>query len=165
MNTIPISPTGRRKSRSRGVALMETTIGLGGLVVVSLLLLKAAMTATTAQRWTIIQGMTDAYMTRETATAKRVPFDEIVEVDSRWPIHPTISEDTVEIGKLPGGLSVLGVIRRTRIPDDTNFPSAGGGGTTETNPAKIEVWSLQSLLSYELSGRTYVKSRTVVRSR
>ena len=144
---------------------METTIGLGGLVVVSLLLLKAAMTATTAQRWTIIQGMTDAYMTRETATSKRVPFDEIVEVDSRWPIYPEIDTETVEIGKLPGGLSVVGVVRRTRIPNASNLASAGGGGTTETNPSKMEVWSLQSLLSYELSGRTYVKSRTVVRSR
>ncbi len=62
-------------------------------------------------------------------------------------------------------MAVMAVVRRTRVPGADNLPSAGGGGNTAVNPAKMEVWSLQSLLSYELSSRDYVKSRTVVRSR
>lgn len=153
------------RSRRRGVALIEVTLGLGALLGVSLLLLKASMSATVAQRWTVIQGMTDAYMTRETAIAKRVPFAEIVDLNSRWPVYPSAAVETIEIGRLPGGVPVMATIRRTRFPDPNNFWSADGAGTAETNPAKMEIWKLQSLLSYELSGRDYVKTRTVVRSR
>lgn len=154
-----------RKRRSRGVALIEVTVGLGALIGMSILLLKASVSATSAQRWTVIQGMTDSYMTRETAVAKRVPFADIVSLNSRWPVYPNAAVETVEIGRLPGGKPVTATIRRTRIPDENNFWSADGLGTEDSNPAKMEIWKLQSLLSYDLSNRVYVKSRTVVRSR
>lgn len=154
-----------RRRRCRAVALIEVTVGLGALVGLSILLLKASMSATVAQRWTVIQGMTDSYMTRETAISKRVPFADIVSTTSRWPIYPAHSVETVEIGRLPGGIPVTATIRRTRIADENNFWSGEGLGTSQTNPAKMEIWRLQSLLSYELGGRNYVKSRTVVRSR
>lgn len=155
----------RAQRRVRAIAIVETTIGLGALVVVSLMLLKASITATTMQRWTVIQGMTDAYMTRETAIAKRVPFSEIVDANSRWPIYPNVDTLTVEIGRLPGGIPITAEVTRTRIPDDNNFYTAAGNGDINTNPSKMEIWRLQSLLTYELGGREYVKSRTVVRMR
>ena len=156
---------GSQRRRERAVALVETTIGLGGLLFVSLLLLKASLTATTMQRWTIIQGMTDSYMTRETAIAKRAPFIDIVDVNSRWPVYPNVDEQVIEVGRLPGGFPVTATIRRTRFADPNNFYTAAGAGDILTNPAKMEIWRLQSLLTYELGGRDYVKSRTVVRMR
>ncbi len=162
MKLIPIRS---RKSRSRAVALLEVTIGLGMLVGVSLLLLKSSMSATSMQRWTVIQGMTDAYMTGETAIAKRMPYADVIASNSRWAVYPAVNEETVEIGRLPNGIPVTAVVRRTRMPDDNNFYTAGGNGTVDSNPSKMEIWRLQSLLTYTLSGREYVKSRTVVRMR
>lgn len=159
------SVSGRNYRRSRAFALIEVSVGIGALVVMSLLMLKASLSATVAQRWTVIQGMTDAYVTRETAVAKRVPFDEITAANSRWPEYPALATETIEIGRLPGGISVMAEVKRTRVASLTNFSSAGGGGSLSSNPAKMETWSLQSLLSYQLGGRDYVKSRTVVRSR
>ena len=46
-----------------------------------------------------------------------------------------------------------------------NLPSAGGTGTAATNPTGTEAWQLQSYLTYQVSGRDYVKSRTVLRAR
>ncbi|MCB1234518.1 MAG: hypothetical protein KDM91_05560 [Verrucomicrobiae bacterium] len=151
--------------RRRGIALLEATVGLGGLVVISLLLLKAGMSATMAQRWTVVQGMTDSFMTTETALAKRVPFEELNGVDSRWPEYPTVSDQAVEVGRLPGGVPLVATLKRTRVPDTNNFALAGGGGTIASNPSKMEIWRLQSVLTYSLGNREYAKSRTVVRSR
>ena len=155
----------KRRRVSSGIALIEATIGLGGLVVVSLLLFKASLSATAAQRWTVIQAMTDAYMTRETAVAKRVPFDDILALDSLWPAHPAMSTQEVELGRLPGGFAVTATLNRTRIADVNNFASAGGSGSAISNPAKMEVWRLRSFLDYSVAQRQYVKSRTVIRTR
>lgn len=159
-----VNPRGRA-SRRRALAIVEVTIGITALVSVSLLLLKASLSATASQRWTVIQGLTDAYMTRETAVSKRAPFSEIVAANSRWPVYPNVATEVVEIGRLPGGKIIAATIHRTRFADENNFWSAQGLGTEDSNPAKMEIWRLQSLLSYNLSGRDYVKTRTVVRSR
>jgi hypothetical protein len=53
---------------------------------------------------------------------------------------------------------------RTRLPDDNNYPVDGGSGTLSSNPAGMKVWNFQSLLVYDVGGRRYVKSRTVVRA-
>ena len=74
------------------------------------------------------------------------------------------SESTVTLGKLPGGKAIEGQVIRTRTPDINNFPVDGGSGDVSSNPAGMKVWKFQSLLVYEVGGRQYVKSRTVVRS-
>jgi hypothetical protein len=88
----------------------------------------------------------------------------LLAVDSPWPAFPSVSSQTVEIGKLPGGTPVTGVMHRTRIADTGNFPIDGGTGTVLTNPAAMKIWRVQSILRYQISGRNYVKSRTVVRA-
>jgi hypothetical protein len=70
----------------------------------------------------------------------------------------------VVIGKLPGGATVTGTVHRTRIADTENFPIDGGTGTVSTNPAAMKIWRVQSILRYNISGRSYVKSRTMIRS-
>ena len=70
----------------------------------------------------------------------------------------------MEIGRLPGNRPITGTITRTRRPDPGNYPIDGGTGTVDTNPAAMKIWAVQSVLSYKIGQRTYVKSRTVVRS-
>jgi hypothetical protein len=53
---------------------------------------------------------------------------------------------------------------RTRVPHTNNYPIDGGSGTVTTNPAGMKVWQVQSILTYQIGGRTYAKSRTVIRS-
>jgi hypothetical protein len=144
--------------------LIEATYALTFLTGLSLVLLKLAMNVTAPRQWTLQQTITDAYLTYEKAYAQRLPFSDLLAGSSPWPAYPVKSELTVELGKLPGGRPIEAKVIRTRLPDDDNFPLDGGTGTIETNPAGMKVWKFQSLLVYEIGGRQYVKSRTVVRS-
>lgn len=154
-----------RRRRERGSALIEISMSYATLVIVALLTLKASVNATSGQAWTVKQAMSDAFVTRETAMASRVPFEVLTGSSSPWALSPSVSTSTVAIGKLPGGQIVTGTIHRTRIPDPNNLPSAGGTGTSTTNPGSTEAWKVQSILSYSIGSRTYMKSRTVLRIR
>ncbi len=146
------------------MVLVEATIALSIITVVGLVLLKLSMNILHPRQWILQQTLADAYMTYERAFAERVPFEELKQPDSEWPQFPTTATLQVELGRTQGGNPVFGTIVRTRIPDENNFPINGGTGTTETNPAAMEVWRVQSVLTYQVSGRTYAKSRTVIRS-
>lgn len=148
----------------RGSALLEVTYAMTMLTALGLVLLKLAVNATTPRQWTLQNTVTDAYLTFERAWAERLPFAELVGDASPWPAFPESSEEEVELGRLPGGAALTGRVTRTRIPDPNNFPEDGGSGTLETNPARMRVWRFQSLVTYRIGGREYVKARTVVRS-
>ena len=158
-----VAPPNRK--RAHGIAILEVTVALTALLILGLLLLKATLNVTQAQQWTIIQAMSDAFMTQETAVAKRAPFREITGGLAGWPVSPDVSTQTIILGRLPGGNAITATLRRTRVADQNNFASDWGVGTVETNPTKMEIWQLQSFLTYELGSREYVKSRTVVRAR
>lgn len=151
--------------QQRGSLIIEICLGWGVLLVIASLMLRAHVNLTSAQRWTIVQAMTDASMSRESALANRVPFDELIGNDTLWPTYPSVATQTMDAGKLPGGVPVVATILRTKFPDANNLSEAGGEGDGETNPAQMEAWKLQSLLSYQISGRDYVKSRTILRIR
>lgn len=155
---------GRRNKRRRGWVMLEAAYALSFLTALSLVLLKLSINITHPRQWTLQQTVTDAYLTYEKAWAQRLPFSDLLADDSPWPAYPAKSEVTVELGKLPGGAAIEGRVIRTRIPHEDNFPVDGGSGTTADNPAGMKVWNFQSLLVYEIGGRDYVKSRTVVRS-
>ncbi|MAS95808.1 MAG: hypothetical protein CMO55_21605 [Verrucomicrobiales bacterium] len=154
-----------RKSRERGSALIEIAVSYGVLVTIAVLTLKASVNASTAQMWTVKQAMTDAFVTRESALASRYPFDEVTGDSSLWALYPSTSASTVTVGKLPGGAEVTAKLYRTRIPDSNNLPSAGGSGTSTTNPGGTEAWKLQSVLAYTVGDKEYVKTRTTLRTR
>lgn len=154
-----------RKTTRRGSALIEISLSYATLVIVALLALKASVNATSSQAWTVKQSMSDAFIMRETALASRMPFSEVTGNTSPWALSPAVTTSTVTIGKLPGGQPVTATLHRTRIPDSNNLSTAGGVGTTTTNPAESEAWKLQSLLVYTVGERQYVKSRTVLRIR
>ena len=151
--------------RQRASVLIEVAIAYGTLVTVAVLTLKAAVNTTSSQAWTVKQSMSDAYLTRETSLASRIPFDDATGDGSLWALHPNVTTSSVEIGKLPGGTPVLATVHRTRIPDPNNLTTAGGVATASTNPGGTEAWKLQSLLVYTIGQREYVKTRTALRIR
>jgi hypothetical protein len=158
-------PILHRRRLERGSALIEISFSYAVLVVVALLSLRASVNATSGQSWTVRQTMSDAFITRESAMASRIPFEDLVGSSSPWPRSPTVSTTTVTMGQLPGGALVTGTLYRTRIPDPNNLPAAGGTGTETSNPGGTESWQVQSILSYTAASRPYVKSRTVLRIR
>lgn len=147
------------------MVLIEATAALSILSIVGIILFTLAMNVITPRQYALQQVLSDSYLTFERAKAERIPFETLTSLDeSPWPIFPALSEEDIEIGRLPGGLVVEGQVIRTRYPDDVNFPIHGGEGTAETNPASMQIWKVQSVLRYTISNRTYVKSRTVIRA-
>ncbi len=134
------------------------------LSVVGLLLLKLSLNVIYPRQYSLQQVLSDSYLTFERARAERIPFESLVALDSPWPAFPTTASEQVVIGKLPGGKSVTGTVIRTRIPAPENYPIDGGTGTVTVNPAAMKVWRVQSVLQYRIAERTYLKSRTLVRS-
>ncbi|MBC7980488.1 MAG: hypothetical protein H7Y36_08000 [Armatimonadetes bacterium] len=130
----------------------------------SLLLLKLSLNVVHPRQYTLQQVLSDSYLTFERSRIERIPFENLVANDSPWPTYPTLSEENVQIGKLPGGVPVTGTVIRTRFSDSDNYPIDGGTGTVLTNPAAMKIWRVQSVLRYTISQRTYVKSRTMVRA-
>jgi hypothetical protein len=149
--------TGRRFAR--GSALIEVTMALTVLTILGLLLFKGSINALYPRQWTLEQTLSDAYLTFEKAYAQRIPFSDLTAGNSPWPEQPTSSlVQNIEIGRVPGGTPVFAEVVRTRIPDP------GNGAVDGSNPAAMKVWKVQSILTYKIGDRNYVKSRTVVRS-
>lgn len=154
----------RKLRPRRGSFLVEAAISLAVLTALGLILLKLSLNVTLPRQWTMMQSLTDSYVSFEKAYAQRISFAQLTGEDSPWPTSPTTRTTTVEIGRLPGGVPVEATVVRMKVADTNNLPSKGGTGTAVTNPAGLEVWKLISVVRYEVGERTYVKSRTVVRS-
>ena len=144
--------------------LIESAMALSLLTILGLVLLKLSLNILYPRQWIIQQTLSDAYLTYERAYAERIPFENLIAVDSPWPAYPTTSATVVEIGRLPGNHPIVGTVVRTRIPDTDNYPLDGGSGTVATNPAAMKIWKAQSVLTYSIGDRNYMKSRTVLRS-
>ncbi|MFT5469142.1 MAG: hypothetical protein ACI8UO_004257 [Verrucomicrobiales bacterium] len=157
----------RIKSRraEAGVALLEASLGVAGLVLLAFILMILSIRAVQAQHWTVMQTLSDSYMSREVALGRRVQFSELTSETGPWPAAPNKSSDEVSIGVLPNGKSVKAIRWRTRLADSKNLAAAGGTGNSESNPVKLETWKLQSYLIYRIGERSYVKTRTIVRTR
>jgi hypothetical protein len=136
-------------------------IALSILTVVGIALLKLSISILHPRQWILQQSLSDAYMTYERAYAERYPFEDLVGVNSPWPVSTTSaiakSSLTKEIGRLPGGTAVFGTVNRTRFADVANNDAVA-------NPAAMQIWRVQSVLTYTIGGRTYAKSRTVIRT-
>jgi len=141
----------------RGSVLIEATMAMTMLSVLGLTMLKLSLNITAPRQWTLQQAITDAYLTFEKASAQRQTFENLTGPDSLWPVSPTVATTNVVFGVLPGGRQITGTVTRTRTPDANN-------ANATNNPAGMQVWKLQSVVRYTVGGRTYLKSRTVVRS-
>ena len=89
---------------------------------------------------------------------------------SLWPAYPSVATTNVVLGVLPGGREITGTVSRTRYPDANNLPDPATvtavqwKAALDRNPARMEVWRLQSVVRYTVGSRSYLKARTVVRS-
>ena len=138
--------------------LVEVSLGMGLTAVLSLMLMKAALLALSNNQWTIMQTLTDAYMTRETALSNRVPVADITAVGSQWPDksadNPPYAVQNISLGKTAGGYTVNATLTRFRV-NETPAENADTG---------ISVWRLHSILTYKVGEAEYVKSRATLRT-
>mgnify|MGYP007079443034 FL=1 len=144
--------------------LIEMTVAIALLTTIGLVVFKSSIDLIAPRQSVLHQNLSDAYITYEEAYAARISFAELTANDSPWPVYPDSASVDVEIGKLPGGRAITGTIVRTRVADPNNLTTAGGEGTTTTNPAEMETWQLESHLTYKIGDQTYLKSRTTVRT-
>lgn len=145
--------------------LVELSLAVTLLLFVSLWAFRTNMQTLRPRNWAMVQAISDAYMTEHLARAESIEFDKLLSAASPWPALPNSDSQAVTIGTMPNGRVITGNLVRTRQPADTNLPTAGGTGDTTINPARVESWLVQSHLTYTIAGRTYVKSRSTVRTR
>ena len=138
-------------------------MALSVLTAVGLVLLKLSLNVLAPRQWVLQQTVTDAYLTGERAFAERIPFDTLVGGTSPFPVFPATTTSVVRMGRLPGGIPITGQLIRSRSADPLNYP-ADGGSAAVTNPAGMKTWRAQSVIVYQIGGRNYAKSRTVLRS-
>lgn len=148
----------------RGSVLVEAMVALLILSIVGLVVFKGSINILAPRQWTLVQNISDSYLSYEKAYAQRIPFEEFTAAGSPWPVYPAKADTTVTLGTLPGGRTLDATVVRTRIPDSNNLPAFGGSGTTESNPSEMQIWKLQSHVVFNVANRQYVKSRTIVRS-
>jgi type II secretory pathway pseudopilin PulG len=166
------TPFCKLRSRRRGFLLVEAMISLSILTVIGLVLLKLSMNILAPRQWIMQQTLADAYMSQERATAERIPFATLTGAASPWPNFAAAGATSVipaqQIGALPDaaavGRPVFGTVTRTRFHDPNNLPINGGTGTLVENPASMNIWKVQSVLTFRVGANQYVKSRTVLRS-
>jgi hypothetical protein len=146
-------------------------ISLSILTVIGLVLLKLSMNILAPRQWIMQQTLADAYMSLERSTAERIPFATLVGATSPWPNFAAggiAVTNNVSIGALPDraetGNPVIATVTRTRFADGNNLPANGGGGDSDKNPASMNIWRVQSVLTFRVGANQYVKSRTVIRS-
>jgi len=175
-----------RPRLAKASLLIEMTVALTLLVALGFIMIRGTLDLTAPRRWIILQNITDAYMSYEQAYAERISFNVMNDtqpvidignpadpsddtpVASPWPLEANSIAQNVVVGTLPGGNVVTGTITRVRVPDTNNLDTAGGSVAPASiealNPSEVETWRLQSHLTYDIGGVTYLKSRTVVRS-
>ena len=141
---------------AKGSLLVEVSVAMGFAALVALVLMKASLLAIGGNQWTIMQTLTDSYLTRETALANRIPFADLTGANSNWPDSagtPARIKQTVTLGKLPGGIAVQADLTRFRsnetAPDDAD--------------TRLTVWRVYSVLTYRMGDQQYVKSRSTLR--
>lgn len=139
--------------------LIEVSAALGLAAVIALVMMKGSLLAISGNQWTIMEALTDATLTHETAYANRIPLADLLGPESPWPDSqsdtPPTSLQTITLGKLAGGRTVTGQLIRFRLPESPETEDETG----------LSVWRLHSVLSYNVGDHAYVKSRTTLRSR
>lgn len=155
----------RKTARCRGTMLVELSLAVTLLLFVSLWVFRTNMQTIRPRNWAMVQAISDAYMTEHLARAESIDYNELLSATSPWPAFPDSNETSVTIGTLTNGRVFTGELVQTRQPSENNLASGGGTGDVDSNPARVESWIVQSHLTYEVGGRTYVKSRTTVRTR
>lgn len=144
----------RQRIRPRGSLLIEVSAALALTSALALVIMRASLLSISGNQWTIMQTLTDAYLSRESALANRLPFEDLTGLQSSWPdlaVDP-VPEQSVTLGRIAGGQLVSGTLRRFRTAEASTVPEA-----------PLVVWRLHSILSYQIGSQEYVKSRSTLR--
>ncbi len=140
----------------QGSLLIEVSVALGLTTMLALVLMRASLLAISGNQWSTMQTLTDAYLSRETALANRLPFVEVAGQGSAWPAPvgdaTAVNEQTVTLGKLPGGQGVSAILKRFRTWEADSESSVA-----------LAVWRLHSVLIYRIGEDEYTKSRSTLR--
>lgn len=192
MNKLLVKPTlyGKHTAKAiprarmrRGSFLVESSVSLFLLVVISLVLVDASINILKPRNWVMRQNLVDAFLSTEVAAASQVDFDDIVNGVSGWgtgtlataAIGNAVTTNNVQMGLMPGfiqggaGRSYTATVHRLRIPIQANtavatFQPAAGQTMMGMADMGIRCYELQTHVVYSLDGATYVKSRSVIRS-
>ena len=143
----------RRLRRERGGLLPEVSVALAAATFLALFVLRSSMVVLHSNQWVILQTMTDAWLTGETALASRAPFVSLQE-DGYWPAGAG-AERTVTLGRLAADRPVTATLRRFSVEEPVSIGIAG---------ADTRLIRLHSVLTYRVGDQDYVKSRTTVRT-
>lgn len=147
-----------------GNFLIEVVVATVLLIGVAFVTLRATNNVLSGRQQIVLHTLADSALLLETAKAQRISFDEMKDPSSAWKIGD-VDEQEIEIGKISGGEPVKAMLARQRFADELNYPAYGGSGTLDSNPLAFEKYTLAMVLTYEVDGRKYVKTRSVVRSR
>jgi|APTNR8051073442_1049403.scaffolds.fasta_scaffold05569_4 hypothetical protein len=146
----------RQHPCSRGSLLIEVSAALALTATLALVIMRASLLSISGNQWTIMQTLTDAYLSRESALANRLPFADLTGEASAWPDlaneEMPVAPQTVTVGRVAGGQVVQGTLRRFRTSE-----------VASNMEAPLTVWRLHSVLSYNVGSQEYVKSRSTLR--
>lgn len=144
----------RQRLRPHGSLLIEVSVTLALTSALALLIMRASLLAISGNQWTIMQTLTDAYLSRESALSNRLPYADLTSVQSAWPDLETdpAAEQTVTLGSVAGGQVVQGTLKRFRTSE-----------VASNLEAPLTVWRVYSILSYRIGSQEYVKSRSTLR--
>lgn len=143
-----------QRNRQRGSLLIEVSAALALTLALALLIMRASLLSISGNQWTIMQTLTDAYLSRESALANRLPFADLTDEQSSWPdlaVDP-VPEKTVTLGRTAGGQAVNGTLKRFRTAEVSTVAEA-----------QLSVWRLHSILTYRIGSQEYMKSRSTLR--
>lgn len=143
----------RRPRRDQGSLLPEVSVALAAATFLALFVLRSSMVTLHSNQWVILQTMTDAWLTGETALASRAPFASLQEEDF-WPAAAG-AERTVTLGRLAADRPVTAILRRFSVEEPVSIGVAG---------ADTRLIRLHSVLTYRVGDQDYVKTRTTVRT-
>jgi hypothetical protein len=137
---------------------MEVTVALGVTVFLALLVMKGSLLALSGNQWTVMQTLSDAYMTRETALSNRIPMSDLTASPSLWPDqssdNPPTTVQIVTLGILPSGRAVQAQLTRFRTNETP----------VSNTDVSLVVLRLYSVLSFKAGDQSYVKTRSTLRA-
>ena len=139
----------RRPASELGSGLFEVSLALFLLITVAVYSMQTALAAYQAQNWSVIQTMTDAQASIETAFAQRWIYGQIAS-SGRWPVYPQFVSSTVTAGQTPYGPVNVEVRRTCHVNTD---PVSG-----------VQYYLLESYVTYTSGKRSYCKLSKVVRT-
>lgn len=149
-----MKPPRRQCLRSHGSLLIEVSVALFLTSALALIMMRASLLAISGNQWTIMQTLTDAYLSRESALSIRLPFADLTGTLSAWPdiAADPVPEQTVTLGRVAGGQAVQGTLQRFRTAE-----------VASAAESPLTVWRLHSVLSYRVGSQEYLKSRSTLR--